>query len=86
MQEINTGGNSSKNQLVELVNLRMPYGKYKGWYICDIPEHYLVWYKQKGFPKGNLGELMALMFEIQLNGLEYLLKPIKETRSKSFGR
>jgi len=86
MQEINTGGNSSKNQLVELVNMRMPYGKYKGWYICDIPEHYLVWYKQKGFPKGNLGELMALMFEIQLNGLEYLLKPIKEARSKSFGR
>lgn len=83
MEEIVFSGESPKNQLVELVNSKMPYGKYKGFYICDIPEHYLVWYKQKGFPNGNLGVLMALMFEIQLNGLEYLLKPIKESRNKN---
>ena len=55
----------------------MPYGKYKGFLICDIPEHYLVWYQSKGFPEGNLGMLLSTMYEIKLNGLEYLLKPLK---------
>jgi len=55
----------------------MPYGKYKGTLICDLPEHYMVWYYQKGFPDGKLGVLMGTMYEIQLNGLEYLLKPLK---------
>lgn len=55
----------------------MPYGKYKGYLICNIPESYLLWYKDKGFPKGKLGDLMATMFEIRVNGLEYLLTPLK---------
>ena len=67
-----------ENVLVALVRTRMPYGKYKDYRICDLPEHYLVWYRQKGFPAGKLGKLMGLMYEIQLNGLEYLLKPLKE--------
>lgn len=58
----------------------MPYGKYKNRLICDLPEYYLVWYHSKGFPKGKLGEQLATMYEIKLNGLEYLLKPL---RSKS---
>ncbi|RZL40885.1 MAG: hypothetical protein EOO93_30595 [Pedobacter sp.] len=65
------------NLLLELVKMQMPYGKYKGYLICNIPESYLLWYKDKGFPKGKLGDLMATMFEIRVNGLEYLLTPLK---------
>ncbi|WP_443937208.1 DUF3820 family protein [Pedobacter sp. MW01-1-1] len=63
--------------LLDLVNMQMPYGKYKGYLICNLPESYLLWYKDKGFPKGKLGSLMATMFEIRVNGLEYLLTPLK---------
>ncbi|MGA9652081.1 DUF3820 family protein [Pedobacter sp.] len=63
--------------LLDLVKMQMPYGKYKGYFICNIPESYLLWYKDKGFPKGKLGDLMATMFEIRVNGLEYLLTPLK---------
>lgn len=64
--------------LLELVRLRMPYGKYKGRLICDLPEFYLVWYHSNGFPEGKLGVLLSTMYEIKLNGLEYLLKPLKK--------
>ena len=63
--------------LLDLVKMQMPYGKYKGYLICNIPESYLLWYKDKVFPKGKLGDLMATMFEILVNGLEYLLTPLK---------
>ena len=64
--------------LQKLVTMQMPFGKYKGRLLCDLPEHYLVWYYSKGFPKGQLGELLHTMYEIKLNGLEYLLKPLKK--------
>jgi uncharacterized protein (DUF3820 family) len=64
--------------LQELVQFQMPFGKYKGTLICDLPEYYLVWYQNKGFPAGKLGMLLATMYEIKLNGLEYLLKPLKQ--------
>jgi len=63
--------------LKDLVTFKMPFGKYKGVYICNLPERYLVWFKQKGFPEGKLGVLLATMYEIKLNGLEYLLNPLK---------
>ena len=63
--------------LEELVKTKMPFGKYKDRLICDLPEFYLVWYHSKGFPKGKLGEQLATMYEIKLNGLEYLLQPLK---------
>ena len=66
-----------KKILLELVTMEMPYGRYKGRVLCDLPEPYLAWYHQKGFPKGKLGERLALLYEIKLNGLEYLLKEIK---------
>lgn len=65
------------NILPELTKEKMPFGKYKGRTICDLPEHYLVWFKKKGFPKGKIGMLLATLYEIKLNGLQYLLKPFK---------
>jgi uncharacterized protein len=66
------------NTLLELVNTRMPYGKYKDRRLCDLPEPYLVWLHRKGFPPGKIGMLLAAIYEIKLNGLEYLLKPLKK--------
>lgn len=68
------------SHLEKLVTMEMPFGKYKGRLLCDIPEHYLTWYHAKGFPKGQLGELLHTMYEIKLNGLEYLLEPLKKQR------
>lgn len=66
----------SKDFLKELVTTQMPYGKYKGRKLCNLPEYYIVWYHAKGFPPGKLGALLHTMYEIKLNGLEYLLKPL----------
>ena len=57
--------------------MEMPFGKYKGRLICDLPEPYLVWVKQKGFPNGKMGVLLETIYEIKLNGLEDILKPLK---------
>ncbi|WP_257670754.1 DUF3820 family protein [Parapedobacter tibetensis] len=62
--------------LEALVTTKMPFGKYKDVLICHLPEGYLVWFQQKGFPQGKLGMLLATMYEIKLNGLEYLLRPL----------
>lgn len=64
--------------LTELVQFRMPFGKYKDHIIADLPEPYLVWFAGKGFPKGKLGVLLQTMYEIKLNGLEYLLRPLRK--------
>jgi len=66
--------------LVELVKVRMPFGKYEGRVLCDLPEPYLVWFHQKGFPPGRIGVLLSALYEIKLNGLEYLLKEIRNGR------
>ena len=63
--------------LLELAGTRMPFGKYKDRRLCDLPEPYLVWFHQKGFPQGKLGTQLSAMFEIKVNGLEHLLKPLK---------
>ncbi|MFN3377916.1 MAG: DUF3820 family protein [Runella zeae] len=68
--------------LEELVKIPMPFGKYKGVLLCDLPEPYLVWFYKNGFPQGKLGVLLATMYEIKLNGLEYLLRPLKEKYPK----
>lgn len=64
--------------LNDLVTMQMPFGKYKGRIICDLPESYLVWFHQEGYPPGKLGQLIATLYEIKLNGLEYLLAPLKK--------
>ncbi len=69
-----------KQHLIKLANTRMPFGKYKGRYLVDIPEPYYVWFRQKGFPPGQLGDLLKEMYEIKVNGLEKLIHPLKENR------
>ncbi|HMI01017.1 MAG TPA: DUF3820 family protein [Pedobacter sp.] len=63
--------------LQDLVTMQMPFGKYKGRLICDLPESYLIWFHKEGWPPGKLGQLIATLYEIKLNGLEYLLQPLK---------
>jgi uncharacterized protein len=61
-----------------LVTRRMPHGKYKDRLIADLPGHYLNWFARTGFPKGELGQLLALMQEIDHNGLKPLLDPLRD--------
>jgi uncharacterized protein (DUF3820 family) len=68
---------SNNSQLIELLSTKMPFGKYQNRQLIDLPEPYLVWFKQKGFPKGKLGDLLALCYEIKLNGLEGMVRKIK---------
>lgn len=62
--------------LIKLVRAKMPFGQYKGRYITGLPVHYLEWFSRKGFPKGQLGQYLATMYEIKINGLDHILKPI----------
>ena len=64
--------------LIELVSTRIPFGKYKDRLLCDLPVSYLEWFSRKGFPPGKLGAQLSAMYEIKLNGLEHLLKPLKK--------
>jgi len=64
--------------LVDVVNTRMPYGKYKGTLICDMPIHYLEWMHNKGFPPGKLGMMLSTVFEIKTNGVDKILRMVKE--------
>lgn len=64
--------------LIKIANMSMPYGKYKGMRLVDLPEPYIVWYHSKGFPKGELGELLAILYEVKLNGLEFLFTRLKK--------
>ena len=67
-----------KKFLIDLANTKMPYGKYQGRYLIDLPEYYVVWYHSKGFPKGKLGMMLGLVYELKLNGLEYLIREIQK--------
>ena len=65
-------------QLQLLVTRVMPYGKYKGRLIADLPGNYLNWFSRKGFPPGEIGDLLALMQEIDHNGLSAILDPLRQ--------
>lgn len=67
-------------QLMELARMRMPFGKYAGRLLIDLPEPYVVWFSQNGFPRGRLGEMLSIVYEIKTNGLEYLFDPIRSSQ------
>jgi uncharacterized protein len=70
--------------LQRLVTTEMPYGKYKGTLIADLPGNYLNWFAREGFPQGELGRLLALMHEIDHNGLKHLLQPLRRGPGRGF--
>jgi len=63
--------------LQDLIETRMPFGKYAGRRLIDLPEPYLVWFAGQGFPAGKLGDQLRAVYEIKLNGLEYLFAPLR---------
>lgn len=68
------------NDLLELVAMRMPFGKYQGRLLIDLPEPYVVWFAGQGFPEGKLGMMLRTVYEIKVNGLEYLFEPLRAGR------
>ena len=70
-------GIGDTEKMLLLVSRTMPYGRYKGRLLADIPGHYLNWMAREGFPRGELGALLALMHEIDHNGLSALLEPLR---------
>ncbi len=68
---------TNQEQLIKLAHYKMPFGKYKDYYLIDLPEFYVVWFKNKGFPNGQLGEMMQMVYELKMNGLEDLIRNIR---------
>jgi uncharacterized protein (DUF3820 family) len=68
--------------IARLLTVSMPFGKYKGRLIADLPGHYLNWFAREGFPRGELGKLLALMQEIDHNGLGHLLDPLRRSKER----
>ena len=73
-----------KEDLLALANEYMPFGKYQGRILIDVPEEYLLWFAKKGFPEGKLGLLLALALEIKINGLENIIEPLKKKDMSQF--
>jgi uncharacterized protein (DUF3820 family) len=65
--------------LLKLSKTRMPFGKYKDRLLIDLPEPYIVWFSRQGFPKGQLGEMLQMVYEIKVNGLEYLFDGLRDS-------
>ena len=71
----------SAEHLLKLANWKMPFGKYAGQVIIDLPEEYLFWFQKKGFPNGELGELLKFCLDLKIEGLDTLIKPLKSKNS-----
>lgn len=69
---------ADSSMLTDLVRMKMPFGKYKDTVLCYLPVSYLEWFAREGFPPGKLGMQLATLYEIKINGLEYLLEPLKK--------
>ena len=63
--------------LLNLAKTRMPFGRYKGRLLIDLPKPYVIWFAKKGFPEGELGRMLKILYEVKMNGLEYLFKPLR---------
>lgn len=70
------------NFLIQLAHTKMPYGKYKDRFLIDLPEYYVVWYSNKGFPKGKLGQMLETVYTLKVNGLEELVRNIQRNFPK----
>ncbi len=68
--------------LIELAHAKMYYGKYKDYYLSDIPEYYLIWHRQKGFPQGKLGDQLSQVTDLKVNGMEHILRTIRNKYPK----
>lgn len=77
-EETTTSLMSDSSQLLKLAKYRMPFGKYANRLLIDLPEPYVVWFANKGFPEGELGKMMRIVYEIKTNGLEYLFEPLRD--------
>jgi len=66
------------HELLALATMRMPFGKYQGRLLIDLPEPYVVWFAKQGFPEGKLGRMLQTVYEIKVNGLEYLFTPLRK--------
>jgi uncharacterized protein (DUF3820 family) len=73
-----TGASGEHDELLELAEMRMPFGKYQGRLLIDLPEPYVVWFANNGFPEGKLGRMLQTVYEIKVNGLEYLFAPLRQ--------
>jgi uncharacterized protein (DUF3820 family) len=69
--------------LIDIVQTKMPYGKYKGTLLCDLPVYYLEWLRNKGFPPGKMGMMLSSVYEIKINGLNMILTSVKNTLKNS---
>jgi uncharacterized protein (DUF3820 family) len=67
----------NREYLLKLAKARMPFGKYKNRLLIDLPEPYVVWFSRQGFPRGELGKMLRIVYEIKANGLEYLFEPLR---------
>jgi uncharacterized protein (DUF3820 family) len=81
-----TGLSGDPDELLALAEMRMPFGKYRGRLLIDLPEPYVVWFAKKGFPEGKLGRMLQAMYEIKVNGLEYLFAPLRKAQGNSIRR
>jgi len=69
----------NRELLVKISRTRMPFGKYSGRYLVDLPEPYVLWLGRQGFPKGEIGTMLRIIYEIKINGLEHLLRTIRNS-------
>lgn len=77
---IESVGNSE--ELIALARMRMPFGRYQGSLLIDLPEQYVLWFANNGFPEGELGRMLQTVYVIKVNGLEYLFEPLRRNNSQ----
>jgi uncharacterized protein (DUF3820 family) len=78
IMEIDENLEPNYEDLFKIANMKMPFGRYKGWALIDLPEAYVVWFHKEGLPEGELGRLLTQLYDIKANGLESLFTPLKQ--------